>query len=191
MDMLMSVIWLGMVAAALIFGAASGSAEAVSAAVFEGAQSAVELCISIAGALCLWSAMMDVMRQSGIADSLARILSPFLRRLFPLSFSDEECAGAISTNFTANILGLGNAATPAGLRAVERMRSLPGTENELCRLVVMNSASLQLIPATVAAVRSSLGSANAFDILPCVWLTSIVSLAVGLISAKFMERKSS
>ncbi len=186
--MLMSFIWLGMLAVALLYGSASGNAAAVSDAVFGGAQAAVELCLSIAGALCLWSALMEVMKQSGLAEALARLLSPFLRRLFPSSFADKECAAAISTNFTANLLGLGNAATPAGLRAVERMRLLPGAENELSRLVVMNSASLQLIPATVAAIRSSLGSANAFDILPCVWLTSVVSVSVGLISARLMER---
>ncbi len=185
--MLMACIWLGMVAAAVIFGCASGNISAVSDGVFGGAQAAVELCISITGALCLWSALMEVMKQSGLADSLSRILRPFLRRIFPLSFYDEECAAAISANFTANLLGLGNAATPAGLRAVERMSLLPGSENELSRLVVMNSASLQLIPATVAAIRSSLGSANAFDILPCVWLTSVAALAVGLISARLME----
>jgi len=186
--MLMSFIWLGMIAAALLFGAANGGSAAVSEAVFGGAQAAVELCISIAGALCLWSGLMEVMRQSGLAESLSRILSPLLRRLFPRSFADPDCAGAISANFTANLLGLGNAATPAGLRAVERMRAMPGCENELCRLVVMNSASLQLIPATVAAIRSSLVAGDPLDILPCVWLTSIVSVSVGLISARLMER---
>lgn len=189
--MLMSYIWLGMVAAALLFGAASGNSAAVSEAVFAGAQSAVELCLSIAGALCLWSAIMEVMSQSGLAESLSRILSPLLKRLFPRSFTDSDCAGAISSNFTANLLGLGNAATPAGLRAVERMKAIGGCENELCRLVVMNSASLQLIPATVAAIRSSLGAADPFDILPCVWLSSIVSVSAGLIAARLMERRSS
>lgn len=188
--MLMSFIWLGMIAAALLFGAARGNSPAVSEAVFSGAQAAVELCLSILGALCLWSAIMEVMRQSGLAESLSRLLSPLLRRIFPRSFADPQCAGAISANFTANLLGLGNAATPAGLKAVERMKDIPDCENELCRLVVMNSASLQLIPATVAAIRGSLGADNPFDILPCVWLSSIVSVSVGLISSRLMERKS-
>ncbi len=189
--MLMSYIWLGMVAVSLLWGAATGNIAGVSEAVFDGAQAAVELCISIAGALCLWSALMEVMNQSGLAESLSHVLSPFLRRLFPRAFSDSDCAGAISANFTANLLGLGNAATPAGLRAAQRMRAMPGCENELCRLVVMNSSSLQLIPATLAAIRASLGSENPFDILPCVWLTSIAALAVGLISARLMERRQS
>ncbi len=187
--MLMSFIWLGMIAAALLFGSASGNSAAVSEAVFAGAQAAVELCLSISGALCLWSALMEVMKQSGLTESLSRLLSPLLRRIFPHSFADDECAGAISANFTANLLGLGNAATPAGLKAVECMKAIPGCENELCRLVIMNSSSLQLIPATVAAIRGSLGSANPFDILPCVWLSSLFSVSAGLISARIMERK--
>lgn len=191
--MLMSVIWLGMVAAAVLYGSAAGNTGAVSEAVFGGAQAAVELCFSIAGALCLWSALMEVMAQSGLSEALAKLLRPFLRRIYPLAFRDEECAAAISANFTANLLGLGNAATPAGLKAVNGMLRLPDrgkAGNEICRLVVMNSASLQLIPATVAAIRSSLGSPDAFDILPCVWLTSVVSVTVGLVSARLMERST-
>jgi len=183
----MGFIWLGIAAFSLLFAAANGSIDQVSNAVFEGAQAAVELCISIAGPLCLWSALMEVMNESGLSLLLSRLLSPFLRFIFPHSFADRECAEALSSNFSANLLGLGNAATPAGLRAAKRMASLPGCENELSRLVVMNSASLQLIPATVAAIRGSLGSAESFDILPCVWLTSVCALAVGLISARIME----
>ena len=187
--MLMSIIWLGMVAAAILYGAATGKVSELSSAVFEGAGAAVELCLGILGALCLWCAVMEVMRQSGIGEGLSRLLSPLLKRLFPKAFSDRECAEAISANFTANLLGLGNAATPAGLRAVERMRLIPNCENELCRLVVMNSSSLQLIPATLGAIRLSLGSENPFDILPCIWLSSLAALAAGLISARLMERK--
>ena len=128
---------------------------------------------------------------SAMAGALARLLRPLLRRIFPKSFADEDCAAAISQNFTANLLGLGNAATPAGLKAAARMHALSPEKNlasgEMCRLVVLNSASVQLIPTTVAALRSAAGAADAFDILPCVWLTSIVSVAVGLTSARLME----
>lgn len=190
--MLMAYIWVGMAAVALLFGCATGKGDAVSSAVLEGAGAAVELCISITGALCLWSALMEVMSRSGLSESLARLLRPLLRRIFPRSFADRECAEYISSNFTANLLGLGNAATPAGLKAVARMQALhgsPGTAgNEMCRLVVMNSASLQLIPATVAAVRAACGAADAFDILPCVWLTSLVSVSAGLVCARVLEK---
>ena len=109
--MLMSGIWLGLIVLSVVFAAAGGELGSLSTAMLGGAQAAVELCISVAGALCLWSAIMEVMRRSGLSDSLSRLLRPLLRRIYPRSFSDPECAGAISSNFTANLLGLGNAAT--------------------------------------------------------------------------------
>ena len=191
--MLMTYIWLGMAAAAVLFGAATGRLDAVSAAVTEGAGAAVTLCIGIAGAVMLWSAVMEAMRQSGLLAALTRLLRPLLRRIFPRSFSDTDCGDAIALNFTANLLGLGNAATPAGLRAFTRMQRLSEKDtasDEMCRLVVMNTASVQLIPATVAAVRASCGAAAPFDILPCVWLTSLCSVSAGLLTAKLLERFS-
>ena len=187
--MLMGYIWLGMIAAAILYGAASGTLPAVSAAVTDGAAAAVTLVIGVAGAMCLWSALMEVMRRSGLMDALAKLLRPLLRQVYPDAFADPDCAGALSANFSANLLGLGNAATPAGLRAAEHMAAgRDSASNEMCRLVVMNTASVQLIPATVAAVRASLGAAAPFDILPCVWLTSICSVCAGLLAAKLLER---
>ena len=187
--MLMGWIWLGMIAAAALYGVAAGTLPAVSAAVTEGAGAAVTLCLGIAGAVCLWSALMEAMRRSGLAEALSRRLRPLLRIVYPAAFRDPEAAEALAENFTANLLGLGNAATPAGLRAVSRMSDGSGTaSDELCRLVVMNTASVQLIPATVAAVRASLGAAEPFDILPCVWVTSLCSVSAGLLTAKALER---
>ena len=189
--MLMTYIWLGMAAAAVLWGAGSGTLEAVSAAVTGGAQSAVTLCVSIAGALMLWSALMELMRQSGLLAGLTKLLRPLLRRVYPHAFSDPDGGGdAIALNFTANLLGLGSAATPAGLRAAKAMarRSGGAASDELCALVVMNTASVQLIPATVAAVRAGLGSAAPFDILPCVWFASVCSVCAGLGTAKLLGR---
>ena len=189
--MLMSWIWLGMTAAAVLFSAATGRTNAVAAAVTEGAGSAVTLCLGIAGAVCLWSGVMEAMTQSGLATALSRRLRPLLRRVYPESFrSDTECAEAVSLNFPAHLLGLGNAATPSGLKAAAVMaRAAHGVaSNELCRLVVMNTASVQLIPVTAAAVRASLGSAAPFDILPCVWISSLCSVCAGLLAARLLER---
>lgn len=188
--MLMSWIWLGMVSVSILYGAATGNLSAVSAAVTEGAGSAVTLCLGLAGAVCLWSAVMELMAQSGLLAALARLLRPLLRHVYPRGFADPDCAGAVTLNFTANLLGLGNAATPAGLKAASHLaRQSPGAaSDELCRLVVMNTASVQLIPATVAAVRASLGSAAPFDILPCVWITSLCSVCGGLLVARLLER---
>lgn len=181
--MLMTYIWLGMVCAAVLWGAGAGTLPAVSAAVTEGAAGAVTLCVGLAGALMLWSALMELLRQSGLLDALTRLLRPLLRRIYPSAFAAPDGGGdAIALNFTANLLGLGSAATPAGLKAAKAMaRRAGGTaSNELCALVVMNTASVQLIPATVAAVRASLGAAAPFDILPCVWFASVCSVCAGL-----------
>ena len=189
--MLMTYIWLGMVCAAVLWGAGAGTLPAVSAAVTEGAQSAVTLCIGLAGALMLWSALMELMKQGGLLAGLTRLLRPLLRRLYPEAFSAPDGGGdAIALNFTANLLGLGSAATPAGLRAARAMARRSGgtASNELCALVVMNTASVQLLPATVAAVRASLGSAAPFDILPAVWFASVCSVSAGLLTAKLLGR---
>ena len=189
--MLMTWIWLGMVAAALLWGARAGTLDAVSAAVAGGAQNAVTLCVGIAGALMLWSALMELMRRSGLLAALSKLLRPLLRRIYPAAFAEADGGGdAVALNFTANLLGLGSAATPAGLRAAKAMARRSGgtASDELCALVVMNTASVQLIPATVAAVRASLGCAAPFDILPCVWLASVCSVSAGLLTAKLLGR---
>ena len=189
--MLMTYIWLGMLCAAVLWGAGAGTLDAVSAAVTNGAQSAVTLCVGLAGALMLWSALMELLRRSGLLTGLTKLTRPLLRRIYPSAFSAPDGGGdAAALNFAANLLGLGSAATPAGLRAAKAMAKRSGgtASNELCALVVMNTASVQLIPATVAAVRASLGSAAPFDILPCVWLASICSVCAGLGAAKFLGR---
>ena len=188
--MAMTVIWTGMVAVSVVFGLWAGNGPAVAAAAVEGAASAVELCLSMAGVTCLWMGVMEVMKQAGLAEKLSRLLRPLLGRLYPDFKTDRETMDAVSANLSANLLGLGNAATPLGITAARRMaQRTPGTASDsLCTLVVCNTASVQLIPTTVAAVRLSAGCRTPFDILPAVWLASAVSLGVGLVSAKIMAR---
>ena len=188
--MVMSWIFTGMVALSLLSSFFTGTTPQMATALFHGAETAVSLALSLAGVLCLWSGILRVMEMTGLSDRLARLLRPLLRRLYPRAFADREAAACISGNFTANLLGLGNAATPLGLKAVRRMKRLSGGEaasNEMCRLIVMNTASVQLLPTTVAAVRHSLGAAAPFDILPAVWLTSLCSVSLGLLTARLME----
>ena len=187
--MAISLIWVGMVVLSVVFGVACGSLEAVSDAALEGANSAVTLCLSMAGVMCLWSGVMEVMRQSGLSDGLARLFRPLLRRLLPRAARDSETMAALSGNHSANLLGLGNAATPLGIRAACRMaRDCDGTaSDELCLLVVLNTASIQLLPATVASVRAAAGSATPFDILPAVWLASVLSVTAGLAAARLLS----
>ena len=180
-----------MVLAAVLYGAATGRGAQVGTAAAEGAMRAVELAISMGGMVCLWTGVMEVLRRCGIMSALARLLRPLLKLLFPSARDDEETMQALSANVSANLLGLGNAATPAGIRAAGGLRRLSGgtaASDELCRLVVMNTASIQLLPTTVAAVRSAAGAQNAFDILPAVWVSSLVSVCVGLLAARLMER---
>ncbi len=188
--MAMSVIWTGMVLLAVVYGLLSGNGGAVAAAAVEGAAAAVELCLTMAGIMCLWMGVMEVMKRSGLAEKLSRLLRPVLGRLYPDFKNDRETMDAISANVSANLLGLGNAATPLGIQAARRMaRKTPGLASDsLCMLVVCNTASIQLIPTTVAALRQAAGCAAPFDILPAVWLASGVSVVVGVIAAKLFAR---
>ena len=188
--MAMAVIWTGMVAASVLYAMLNGTAAQVSAAAMEGAAAAVELCIGMAGVMCLWNGVMAVMEQCGLSRGLNRLFRPLLRRLLPRASRDEDTLAALSGNMSANLLGLGNAATPLGIRAAQRMaKGLGGSaDDELCRLVVLNTASIQLIPTTVAGLRASLGSQNPFDILPAVWLASVISVSTGLCAAKLLEK---
>ncbi|MDY3985874.1 spore maturation protein A [Dysosmobacter sp.] len=186
--MAMTWVWCGMVLLSLVFGAATGRLEEVSAAALDGAQTAIQLSVSMAGVLCLWSGVMEVMNVCGLSAGLARAFRPLLRRLLPEAAKDDETLAAVSANVSANLLGLGNAATPLGIRAACRMaRNCGGVaSDELCLLVVLNTASIQLIPATIASVRSAAGCRTPFDILPAVWLASVLSVAAGLLMARLL-----
>ena len=184
--MAMSLIWTAMVGAAILCGLATGNGPAVAKGALDGAAAGVELCLSMMGVLCLWMGVMEVMERTGIARGLPCLLRPAIKRLYPDFARDGRVMDAVS----ANLLGLGNAATPLGLEAARLMAErTPGIASDgLCMLVVTNTASLQLIPTTVASLRAAAGSANPFDILPAVWLASTVSIVVGVTAAKLFAR---
>ena len=186
----MAWVWTGMVTLSLAFGLLTGSLDAVAGAALEGARTAIDLSLSMAGVLCLWSGVMEIMNACGLSAGLARLFRPVLRRLLPDACRDEETLAAVSANVSANLLGLGNAATPLGIRAARRMaRGCGGTaSDELCRLVVLNTASIQLLPTTIASVRAAAGCAAPFDILPAVWMASALSVAAGLLAAWALSR---
>ena len=183
--MVMSWIWTGMIALSILAAALLGNISALAAAVPKGAQSGVTLAISMAGSVCLWTGVGKLMEASGITGMLSKCLHPILGRIFPSIKRDSVLANHLSANVCANFLGLGNAATPMGIQAAQRMAigCNDVASDELCRLIVLNTASIQLIPATVAAVRSGLGCATPFDILPAVWVTSLCSAGIGVIAA--------
>lgn len=184
--MVMSWIWTLIILISMVFSIFSGQTGAIAAATAQGAQAGITLAISMAGSICLWSGVGNLMDKAGLTGMLSKILRPILSRVFPGTRTDPQLGKDLSANICANILGLGNAATPMGIRAVKGMTDprRPGiATDEMCRLIVLNTASIQLIPANVAAVRTSLGCATPFDILPAVWVTSICSAGLGLTAA--------
>ena len=188
--MAMTVIWTGMVVISVLCGLATGRGPQVASAAVEGASTAVELCLSIGGMLCLWTGVMEVMSRSGLARGLARLMRPVLRRLYPRAAGEEDTMDAIAANVSANLLGLGSAATPLGLEAAKRLsRKNPGVANDaLCMLVVCNTASIQLLPTTIASLRAASGCRTPFDILPAVWLASSLSVGVGILVCKVLAQ---
>ena len=189
--MTMTWIWVLTMAASFIWGAATGNFAPIGTAAMTGADTAVKLCVDIAGATCLWCGVMEVMRRSGLTGALAGALSPALRKLFPTCVHSREALEAVSGNVAANFLGLGNAATPMGIRAAKGMAALGKAgiaSDELCRLVVLNTASIQLLPTTIAAIRAAEGASVPFDILPAVWISSAISVTVGLTAAWLMSK---
>ncbi len=189
--MVMGWILTGIFLLSIVFSWICGNGGALAGAVTQGAQNAITLALSIGGSLCLWSGAGNLMEKAGITDSLSRLLSPLLRKIFPKTKVDPALARDLSMNVCANLLGLGNAATPMGIRATKQLTDPEDPKmatDQLCRLVVLNTASIQLIPANVAAVRVSLGCATPFDILPAVWITSLCSAGIGLAAAALFGR---
>lgn len=184
--MILSNIWTGMVLVSILAALFLGNGAQLGSSVLAGAQSGVTLAISMAGAICLWSGVGKLMEVTGMTRWLSRRLRPLLSRVFPSTQKDPALASSLSGNICANFFGLGNAATPMGIAAVRRMK-LPSqpelATDEMCRLVVLNTASIQLIPTNVAAIRASFGCATPFDILPAVWITSLCSAGLGITAA--------
>ena len=181
--MVMTYVWTCMLLVSVFSAAITGRGPQISAALMEGAQAGVQLALSMAGAVCLWSGVGKLMEAAGMTGVLARLLRPLLHKLFPSTKQDQQLAGHLSANICANILGLGNAATPMGIRAAMGLKRGKTATDELCRLIVLNTASIQLIPANVAALRASLGAQRPFAILPAVWVTSLCSAGLGLAGA--------
>ncbi len=175
---MLSYVWTGLLILSCVSACLLGRTNELAQAVTDGAGDAVSLCITMVAIIGLWSGVMELMEQSGMAERIAALLKPLLHRLFPSA--DAKALQYISANVTANLLGLSNAATPFGLQAAERMYRTRGDSDDLLRFLVLNTTSMQLIPTTVAAVRSTLGAATPFDIMPAVWGASAVSVLTGL-----------
>lgn len=189
--MTMSWIWAGILTLSLFCALLTGQGSDLAAAIATGAQAGLTLALSIGGSVCLWTGVGKLMEKAGVTKILSKLLFPILCRLFPTTRVDETARHYLCANVCANVLGLGNAATPMGIQAAKRLVDPNQPEvatDELCRLIVLNTASIQLIPANVAAVRAGLGAAAPFDILPAVWLTSLFSASLGVCAAVILGK---
>ncbi len=188
---MMAVIWICMIAVSVGSAILQGETGSLTAGAMEGAQKAISFGISLGGPLCLWCGLAKIMERSGLMEKLGICLRPLLGKLFPEIREDPLAMGYLTGNVSANLLGLGNAATPMGIAAVKQMQKRRGGReagDEMCRLIVMNTASIQLLPTTVATVRAACGAAAPFDILPAVWITSLCSVSLGLLAARVLRR---
>lgn len=190
---MMNYIWVFMIIFSYIYSFFAGTTEAVTASVFSGAEKATQMVISLLGMMCLWTGLLEVAEQAGITKKIERLLSPVTRILFPTLPDGSEAKSAIVMSMTANLLGLSNAATPLGLAAMNKLekRSLtPGiATDDMCMFVVINTASITLIPTTLLTLRTAAGSAAPFEIMVPVWICSVLSVASGIIAAKIFARR--
>ena len=187
---MLNSIWPVFIVASIIYGILSGNLEELNNSVFNGAQDAVTTTITLLGSLCLWSGIMSIAEKTKFVKIISKIIRPFIKFLFPELKKEEKIKQEISMNMIANILGLGNAATPLGLKAIssmqEKNKDKKTLSNSMIMLIVLNTASLQLIPTTVIAIRNSLGSKNPTNIIFPVWIATLVAAIVGIISAKIL-----
>lgn len=188
----MKIILLIIPIISLIFAAVSGKMSDLSENILAKSGEAVELVISICGIMCFWSGLMRVAEKAGLLEKLSKLLSAPLGLLFKGVKRGGKAMSLICANIAANILGLGNASTPLGLAAMkaiaEEQKSGDYATDDMIMLAVLNTASLQIIPATAAALRAANGSQDPMEILPCVWIVSAYSLIIAVISAKIMSR---
>lgn len=184
---MLNFIWAAIMIISVICGIATGRGNEVSYAAIEGGKSAVELCISLLGSICFWSGIMKIAEKCGLTNLIGKLCKPLIALLFPGLKTSSHAAGAITMNMSANLLGLGDAATPLGIEAMKCLQEInhdkSTVSNYMVTFIVMNTASIQLLPTTIATIRAEHGAASPMDILPAVLLSSACSLIVGLLAA--------
>lgn len=189
---MLNYIWMGMLTTGFIIGIMNGRLEEVTQAAFTSAGKAVELAIGLLGILCLWSGLMRIAEKSGLIKTIAWLVNPVLRILFPQVKKNEKALGAIVMNLAANFFGLGNAATPLGIRAMAELQKVNGNRDtasdSMCMFLVLNTSAIQLIPTTVIALRNDAGSGAPSEIMACIWISSICATLTGVLMVRFFSR---
>lgn len=184
---MLNYVWSGLVIVSILCSVFFGNTENLSKALVDSGASSIQLIMTMAGIICIWTGIMKIAVESGLTSIFARVFSPLLRPLFPSLDKNSDAFKSISMNISANLLGLGNAATPFGLKAMEQLHTLNNhgdtASNEMIIFVVMNTASLQLLPTTLASLRQAYGSNAPFEIIVPVWISSSCALAAALICA--------
>ena len=190
---MINYIWGGMIIISLVTSLFTGRLEQTAAAAAEGAAAAIESCISLLGIMCFWTGLSKIGERAGLIKFFTKLLSPLTRLLFPKLDPKGRAVGSIIMNMVANLFGMGNAATPLGIRAIGELGKLNGNKrtasNEMCMFVVINTASLQLLPTTLLSLRQTFRSLNPGEIIVPVWIVSVCALAVGITVAKLLERR--
>lgn len=191
---MLNILWPIFIIISIIYSIFSGNIEYVSNSIFESTESAVNLTLTLIGTTCLWSGIMEIASNTKIMEILSKALKPIVRRLFPNLKPESKSYNSIIMNIIANLLGLGNAATPLGLKAMNKLQKENDNKEELSdnmmMLIVLNTASLQIIPTTVLAIRNSLGSENPTQIIVPVWIATICAAIVGIIFTKIVIKIS-
>ncbi|HEY5585911.1 MAG TPA: nucleoside recognition domain-containing protein [Ruminiclostridium sp.] len=189
---MLNYIWVGLLLIGFIVGIINGRIDEVTKAAMDSAQSAVMVCIGLLGVMCLWTGLMKIAEKSGLITSIGRLVRPILVYLFPDIPKDHPALGAIVMNLVANFLGLGNAATPLGIKAMIELQSLnkdkKTASDSMCMFLVLNTAAIQLIPANIIALRTSEGSRKPAEIIVCIWIASICATIMGVIAAKLLAK---
>lgn len=188
---MLNYIWLFMMIIGIVVGIMNGRVEAITSAIIESAKLSVDLSIGLIGVICLWSGLMNIAEKSGLMTYVEKILNPMMRILFPEIPKRHPAMGAIIMNLAANFLGLGNAATPLGIKAMNELQKLNKykevASNSMSMFLVLNTSAIQLVPATIIAVRSAAGSANSAEIIGTIWISTICATISGVIAVKILS----
>ncbi len=190
---MLNILWPIFIILSVIYSIISGNIEEVNTGIFNSLSEAVELSITFLGTICLWSGIMEIAKKTSIISKLNKLLKPFINFLFPDLKNNEMAKQEISMNMIANILGLGNAATPLGIKAMQTMQKenkrKETLSNSMMMFIVINTASIQLIPTNVIAIRTSLNSQNPTSIIIPVWIATIIAGFVGIFLTKILIKK--
>ena len=189
-------IWGFMIIASVLYSMINGTQEQLNSAILTSASDAIELTVSMCGTVCLWSGIMEIADKSGITNAISKLLSPLTGKLFPDLDKSGKSFRAINMNITANLLGLGNAATPLGIKAMQELKkerhnnlSHDQADRNMIMFVILNTTSVQLIPTMIMSILQSAGNNNPSQIIPFTWAASVSGLICGVISVKIFTKR--